>query len=68
MAGGGEAEADAGAADLAEDGGRAGNLGHAGGLAEAHFANALTKMNIAGDRAHPAYGSGGELAQRHRLG
>ena len=62
------AERDACTAYLANNRAGAGNFCDAGGFAEAHLANALAKISIAGQAAHPTRRTRIELAQRRGRG
>src|SRR5262249_24358216 len=58
------AERDARAVHLAKDGAGAGNLGHEGRFAKAHFAHALAELAISHQLTYPPHGASGKLTQR----
>ena len=68
VASGSVAQGDSGAAHLAQNCGGAGNFRDAGRFTESHFADALAKMNVSGQRTHPTRRSSGELTEWHGFG
>src|SRR5205809_1125925 len=60
-------EGDAGAVHEAQAGGRTGNLGHQGGLAAAHLAQAVAEALVTGQLANASGRSGRKLAELDAL-